>query len=427
MFENISIPHLQTDQCIRDWRVAYVSATSLLKETERIQLLPMAVDRSPAEQAWAVVATSKTTLEEALNELEARIDVQKSRLRAVTDFYKLAPLNKIIEANLSGFFFDVFQASKTAGLTYDHAAFKLLQHIPECSKLCNDSIIKSDMSEEQLFALFDKVRAKLTEGSSNSEMVFYSEAPTDKQKECLPVWASDIQQQLIKIKESLELQKPLSKSSPKDPQSQKQRQTFDCKAKGTLWVNGKELRVDFLFDSGAKTSIMSVDDKDIAKMASGGFVQGIGGNQKVGKHIDCSFSLDSMDGKVFKHPIRPAQIPGEPALVLLGVDFLSKFGNTLFDWDNHRLQLGESWAYTTSLPLRYDISSSLSSSEKDQLNNLINGYADKIFVHNPKAPKKASFGVHKIETKSGRPHKDKVRRTPLKWRDEVSKQLKEIV
>ena len=424
---NIAIPHLQPEQCIKDWRVAYVSATSLLKETERIQLLPMAMDRSPADQAWAVQATSKATLQEALDELEARIDVQKSRLRAVTDFYKLAPLNKITEANLSDFFFDVFQASKTARLTYDHAAFKLLQHIPECSKLCNDGGIKSDMSGEELFALFDKVRSKLTESASAPERVFYSEVPTGEQEECLPDWASDIQQQLTKVKESLESQRLSSKSLLKDKQPQKQRQTFDCKAKGTLWVKGKKLRVDFLFDSGAKTSIMSVDDKDIANMATGGIVHGVGGNQKVGKHINCSFSLDSMDDKMFKHPIRPAQIPGEPALVILGVDFLSKFGNTLFDWENHRLQLGESWAYAMSSPSKYDISSSLSSSEKGQINDLINGYADSVFVHNPRAPKKASFGVHKIETKSGRPHKDKVRRTPLKWRDDVSQQLKEMI
>ena len=175
---NIAIPHLQPEQCIKDWRVAYVSATSLLKETERIQvlILPMAMDRSPADQAWAVQVTSKARLQEALDELEARIDVQKSRLRAVTDFYKLAPLNKITEANLSDFFFDVFQAGKTARLTYDHAAFKLLQHIPECSKLCNDGGIKSDMSGEELFALFDKVRSKLTESASAPERVFYSEA-----------------------------------------------------------------------------------------------------------------------------------------------------------------------------------------------------------------------------------------------------------
>jgi hypothetical protein len=423
---NIAIPHLQPEQCIKDWRVAYVSATSLLKETERIQLLPMAVDRSTADQAWAVVATSKNTLEEALNELEAHIDVQKSRLGAVTDFYRLAPSIKITETNLSDFFFEVFQASKTARLTYDHAAFKLLQHIPECSKLCND-VIKSDMSEEDLFALFDQVRSKLTRGTSAPERVFYSDAPTGEQEECLPDWASDIQQQLTQIKESLELQRLSSKSLPKDKQPQKHRQMFDCKAKGTLWVNGKKLRVDFLFDSGAKTSIMSVDDKEIASMATGGIVHGVGGNQKVGKHINCSFSLDSMDGKVFEHPIRPTQIPGEPALVLLGVDFLSKFGNTLFDWENHRLQLGDSWAYAMSSPSKYDISPSLSSSEKGQINDLINGYADSVFVHNPRAPKKASFGVHKIETKSGRPHKDKVRRTPLKWRDDVSQQLKEMI
>ena len=89
----------------------------------------MTVDRSPSDQAWAVRANSKTTLQDVV----------------------LVPLNKITEANLSDFFFDVFQASKTARLTYYH------------------------MSEEELFALFDKVRSKLTQSASAPERIFYSD------------------------------------------------------------------------------------------------------------------------------------------------------------------------------------------------------------------------------------------------------------
>ena len=51
-----------------------------------------------------------------------------------------------------------------------------------------------------------------------------------------------------------------------------------CKFSGVLYVRNKVFTVDFLLDSGAKTSIMSVDDKDIAACidGSGGNVVGVG-------------------------------------------------------------------------------------------------------------------------------------------------------
>ena len=77
------------------------------------------------------------------------------------------------------------------------------------------------MSEEELFALFDIVRSKLTQNASAPERVFYSYVPTGEQEECLPDWASDVQQQLTKIKESLMSKRLSSKSLLKNKQPQK--------------------------------------------------------------------------------------------------------------------------------------------------------------------------------------------------------------
>ena len=46
---------------------------------------------------------------------------------------------------------------------------------------------------------------------------------------------------------------------------------------------GKNLLVDFLFDSGAKVSLVSVSDEEIMDCAKGSLVHGVGGKQRVGK------------------------------------------------------------------------------------------------------------------------------------------------
>ena len=57
---------------------------------------------------------------------------------------------------------------------------------------------------------------------------------------------------------------------------------MDCKFPGTLLVGNKSLKVDFLLDSGARTSIMSVSDEDImgAIELSGKSVKGVGAHRQ---------------------------------------------------------------------------------------------------------------------------------------------------
>ena len=65
------------------------------------------------------------------------------------------------------------------------------------------------------------------------------------------------------------------------------------KAKGTIWVNGTAHKVTFLFDSGAKPSLISVAAAGLVETGSKAqFVSGIGGKQAVGDVISCNFTFD---------------------------------------------------------------------------------------------------------------------------------------
>lgn len=178
---------------------------------------------------------------------------------------------------------------------------------------------------------------------------------------------------------------------------------------------------------------MSVDDKDIMAFidGTGGQVKGVGGPQAIGKPMECSFVLDCAPEKTFHHPIKPSKIPGEPRLVLLGTDFLAKFNLTVFDWENKRVLMGDTWVFFADAQggneTKFDVSEHLTHNQHNQIISTIEKYADAVFVHNPKAPKRASLGVHTIELKSRQPHKDKVRRIPRKWCEATNQQVTEML
>ena len=210
---SLPIPHLKKGQSVKEWRILYTSATTLLKQPEQIQFLPIAVDRSPADQAWAFKAAKQTTLKEALDELELRLDGKPTRFVAVKTFYDLKPVVRISLINLSAFFFDVLEAGKTAEVTYDLIALKFLQHIPGSTKLFTDNerSIKADMSEEDLIKFFDIVKSKLStkskvDPSFIKDEVFAVEDCIQASAETIPKWAEDLRSEVMEIKQSLQPQ-----------------------------------------------------------------------------------------------------------------------------------------------------------------------------------------------------------------------------
>ena len=117
-----------------------------------------------------------------------------------------------------------------------------------------------------------------------------------------------------------------------------------------------------------------------------------------------------MPEKVFQHHIKPTTIPGEPALVLLGTDFLSKFDEFCVDWTNNRIKLGDDWVYLTntvpeSSPI-LDIEATLPHKQRVELETLLGAHTG-LFVHNPRVPKEATIATHVIRTKSSLPHKSR--------------------
>ena len=195
-------------------------------------------------------------------------------------------------------------------------------------------------------------------------------------------------------------------------------------------MGGVDYPVTFLFDSGATVSLTSVDGTWSEGLPENkdSRVNGVGGKQAVGQAQTCSFVLDCLPKKVFQHPLKPTKIPGEPALVLLGTDFLSKFDEFRIDWANHRMKLGTDWVYTASqeetAPI-LDVEPSLSPSQKSAVEELLHAHSS-LFVHNPRAPREATIATHVIKTNTSLPHKDKVRRTPVKWKDIVEVQLQDM-
>ena len=467
---NLAIPCLRTGQRVKEWRGVYSASTSALSEKQRIGYLPIAVSRAPSDQKWAARAAEHETLEEALNELQLRLDGEKSRFTGMSEFFNLKPTKApMLDASeLSEYFFQTLEAGTDAQVSYDVMALKFLHWVPDGNKVFHkrEGTIEAGMTEDQLIELYDLVKDRMLANSQTSSLVKTAASlPMDEHDQPIPKWALDLKAQVKALSISVAsrvadtgrcdkphdavfnnctdggqekvYEKHKSNRSKRSSRKKAKGRGLDgpkgCRFPGLLNVGDKSFSVDFLLDSGARTSILSVADEDIRKLieGSGKAVKGVGGSQAIGPEMDCSFMFDCLPGQTFNHHIKPSNIPGEPALVLLGTDFLSKFNLTVFDWENDKVLIGDTWVYYASASSgthpEMDISSDLTSKQREEILDIINKYAESVFVHNPKAPKQSSIGVHTITLKANLPHKDKVRRVPNKWREAVDTQVAEML
>ena len=72
--------------------------------------------RSTADQKWAAEVAKHETLKDALNELQIRLDGKKTRLVAMTEFFRLKPRDDkmLNQQTLSTFFFEVLEVGNQA-------------------------------------------------------------------------------------------------------------------------------------------------------------------------------------------------------------------------------------------------------------------------------------------------------------------------
>lgn len=194
--------------------------------------------------------------------------------------------------------------------------------------------------------------------------------------------------------------------------------------------------MDILLDSGASVSVMSSEIFPELFQESGK-VSGIGGMQRVGKPVECKISISSTWSS--QHSLKPMSIPGCANMVILGRDFLTRYGTTEFDWANRRVRLGieNDWIFMVSENHEKDVqeligkckigSEGTTSEQQREVKALLEEFCT-VFVKNSKAPKLCTTEVHRIMTQDeGRICRDKVRRLPDKWKGIVADQIKEML
>ena len=198
-------------------------------------------------------------------------------------------------------------------------------------------------------------------------------------------------------------------------------------------MNNVEKDVDILFDSGAGISVMSEELFPEVVSTKSHKVHGIGGVEYAGEPVECKILISS--SWETKHMIKPMPIPDRKNLLILGRDFLQHFGTTEFDWTNQKVRIGEDWIFMVSEDHTQDVTSiinkckigqDLAEHQKESIKLLLEDFCQ-VFVKNSKAPKLCTTEVHRIFSRDERVSKDKVRRIPDKWKNEVNQQVIEML
>ena len=141
-------------------------------------------------------------------------------------------------------------------------------------------------------------------------------------------------------------------------------------------------------------------------------------------------------------------------MILLGRKFLQKFESLQVKWKTMELKIGytiirgeeviQGGTINTRVHVAHEktttdkenleeqiegLASSntfLNNSQKNELRHLLIKYKD-LFIPNPKNPPEAHLVSHVINTKDSNPTRDKMRRLPPKWRDEIESQIQEML
>ena len=189
------------------------------------------------------------------------------------------------------------------------------------------------------------------------------------------------------------------------------------------------MEVSFLMDSGAGSSIMSVGCFMPSEKEFTSKIFGIGGYKGSAAPVMSTLFISS---KTYVHPLKPVFIEGENSLVILGRDFMSRFGETHFDWDNQRIKLGDDWVYyldqasEDSDKFKPLVNDQLSDSQARKMQDCISKNND-VFAHNPKAPKECSSSSHAIISRDNRVSMQRPRRINHKKLPIINEQVDEML
>ena len=206
MAQAIEIPKLESGQKVSEWRKTYVAATALLTEKQKVDLLPVYVNRTAGEREIAFICTEKGTIEEALDELENLVDGAPSRVVLTKKFFDIDVEGK--QLDWKSLFFNLKLEGKKAHIPNDIIFIRFLGLVPGGDKFYEDNsdVVKDGLSEEDMLKMYRKIQPKLErsvvkqpeglvnkQSSTNDEFVFNAES-AQVEEETPPKWVSQLQE-----------------------------------------------------------------------------------------------------------------------------------------------------------------------------------------------------------------------------------------
>ena len=197
-----------------------------------------------------------------------------------------------------------------------------------------------------------------------------------------------------------------------------------------------DYQVKILLDTGASTSVFGIKSylashRDALQNGDDSVV-GVGGKQVIGLKVPCSVSFKNRPEENFKHSMHPMGMDRKENLVILGRDFLSKFHETKFDWEQKNVSLGPYliWEIDSDVQeRRKDLKVKIGNQCRETLGKLddLLGKFQSLFPESPRGPRACSMGHHVIETTTDQVVKDKIWPIAKKWENEIRSQIEEMV
>ena len=201
---SIEIPHLPKGTLVKDWKKGFLAATALLTKEQKLSILPLYVNRSAGDQAWAYEAAKKETIEEALTELQARIDGKESLLVSSQKFFELSlpEADKSNRSAVSSFWFKVVESGEAAGVPINLILCKFLQNVAHGNKVFvkNKSKIVPEMTSTDANTIFEEIQEKLLEKPVYSPKVKVEEVFHSSDVQSVSQMFSKLQEQIDDIK-----------------------------------------------------------------------------------------------------------------------------------------------------------------------------------------------------------------------------------
>ena len=498
---NISIPPLVEGQRLEDWKPLFVAATSTLVATsgERaaIQILPSLVCRDAFERATVLEAIKEETLAAAFETLEASIDTPIDEYEATARFRALVWARGV---RVEVFFTQLWNEQLPEGV---HAATKgwISNHSenPVTDKETREflKLVQTTLRQKAIAADHGARMGGITE---NSRCAVVSQGETTG-AEC-----KDIDQPDLEVYRTYAPGNGQIRNSGRRWTRYRQVDTncFTCGKKGhgyracpericdvcrklghdaryctsknprgdryrgknrvsvventdrwdeksatvTVKVNGKSVRA--LLDTGARVNVMDTET-----------LHDLGLAEKLINRTGQVYGVCSTPVQVRGYVNVAIEVPGERAntekiqvlegggqTLLLGRQFMQRFGRISFDWNQGIIELGDTQApiqeratggrpldRARSINLVSDetenvkeaidvlVNPELPQNERTRLTSLIEEYAE---VFNEK-PGRTDQCEHAIDTGVAVPLKSRPRRLPPRWEEEINEQLDELL